>query len=77
MTGTVEVDGAYFGGHIWPANFARDRVARRLAKHQTGKRRVVVVLRERAGPHTGFVAERLEGPDPGHGYLLGRSSATF
>ena len=49
LTGTVEVDGAYFGGHIRPANLAKDRVDRRLAQHQTGKRRVVVVVRERSG----------------------------
>ena len=45
----AEVDGAYFGGHIRPANKAEDRVDRRLAKHQTGKRKVVVVIRERGG----------------------------
>lgn len=45
----AEVDGAYFGGHIRPANKAEDRVVRRLAKHQTSKRKVVVVLRERGG----------------------------
>ena len=47
--GTVEVDGAYFGGHIRPANKKEDRIDRRLAEHQTGKRRVVVVARERKG----------------------------
>ncbi len=45
----AEVDGAYFGGHIRPANKAEDRIDRRLAKHQTGKRKVVVVIRERGG----------------------------
>lgn len=49
LSGEVEVDGGYFGGHIRPANLAVDRVDRRLAKHQTGKRRVVVVARERSG----------------------------
>lgn len=49
LMGTVEVDGAYFGGHIRPANLAKDRVDRRLAKHQTGTRRVVVVARQRKG----------------------------
>lgn len=49
LNGTVEVDGAYFGGHIRPANLASDRIDRRLAKHQTGKRRVVVVARQRKG----------------------------
>lgn len=45
----ASVDGAYFGGHIRPANEAKDRIDRRLAKHQTGKRKVVVVIREHGG----------------------------
>lgn len=49
LTGEVEVDGGYFGGHIRPANHKENRKDRRLAKHQTGKRRVVVVMRERGG----------------------------
>ncbi len=49
LGGTVEVDGAYFGGHIRPANLKENRVDRRLAQNQTGKRRVVVVARERKG----------------------------
>ena len=49
LHGIVEVDGGYFGGHIRPANLAKDRVDRRLARHQTGKRRVVVVMRQRGG----------------------------
>jgi len=35
----VEVDGAYFGGHIRPENKKEDRKDRRLKEHQTGKRR--------------------------------------
>ena len=46
---TVEIDGAYFGGHIRPANNAVNRVDRRLARNQTGKRRVVIAMRERQG----------------------------
>ena len=49
LTGHVEIDGAYFGGHVRPANLKEDRVDRRLKEHQTGKRRVVVVMRERLG----------------------------
>ena len=49
LDGHVEIDGAYFGGHIRPANHKADRVDRRLAQHQTGTRRVVVALRERDG----------------------------
>ena len=47
--GTVEVDGAYFGGHIRPANLKKDRIDRRLFRNQSGKRRVVVIARERKG----------------------------
>jgi len=46
---TIEVDGAYFGGYAKPANFKENRRDRRLAKNQNGKRRVVVVVRERGG----------------------------
>lgn len=49
LNGTVEVDGAYFGGHIRPENLKADRKDRRLAENQTGKRRVVVVARQRGG----------------------------
>lgn len=49
LEGTVEVDGCYVGGHIRPANEKKNRVDRRLIQHQTGKRRVVVVARERKG----------------------------
>ena len=46
---TAEIDGAYFGGHIRPENLAIDRVDRRLGENQSGKRRVVVAMRERGG----------------------------
>jgi transposase-like protein len=49
LSGEVEVDGAYFGGHIRPANFAEDRVDRRRAEFQTGTRRVVIAARQRHG----------------------------
>ncbi|BBK30372.1 hypothetical protein STHU_10060 [Allostella humosa] len=49
LTGIVEVDGAYFGGHVRQENRKADRRDRRLAENQTGKRRVVVVMRERGG----------------------------
>lgn len=49
LDGHVEVDGAYFGGHIRPANAKVDRVDRRKKEHQNGRRRVVVVMRERLG----------------------------
>lgn len=43
----VEIDGAYFGGHVRPANWHENRKDRRKAENQTGKRQVVVVTRER------------------------------
>ena len=55
LDGEVEIDGAYFGGHIRPHNMKEKRVDRRLAKHQTGTRRVVVALRERLGRTVPFV----------------------
>ena len=45
----AEIDGAYFGGHVRPANRAADRIDRRRAENQSGKRRVVVAMRERDG----------------------------
>jgi transposase-like protein len=47
LSGTVEVDGAYVGGHVKPENQKADRKDRRLAENQTGKRQSVVVARER------------------------------
>ena len=55
LAGEVEVDGGYFGGHVRPANNRADRKDRRLKRHQTGKRRVVVVARERKGRTLTFV----------------------
>ncbi|CAN5261673.1 IS1595 family transposase [soil metagenome] len=55
LEGEIEIDGAYFGGHIRPANLAEDRVDRRLAENQTGKRRVVIAARARKGRTLTFV----------------------
>src|SRR5690606_3169372 len=49
LSGIVEVDGAFFGGHVRPENRKEDRVDRRRSEHQSGKRRAVVVARERKG----------------------------
>jgi transposase-like protein len=49
VSGTVAVDGAYFGGYVKPTNHAENRGDRRLAKNQNGKRRVVVAAREKGG----------------------------
>lgn len=45
----VETDGAYFGGYVKPANLRKDRVDRRRAENMSGKRKVVVIVRERGG----------------------------
>ncbi len=49
LEGEVEVDGAAFGGHVRPANAREDRVDRRLLRRRSGKRRIVVALRQRGG----------------------------
>ena len=54
LAGVCEIDGAYFGGKSKQKNKVTDRIDRRAAGEQTGKRRVVVVMREREGrtlPH--------------------------
>jgi transposase-like protein len=50
-----EIDGAYFGGTNRQENEAEKRVDRRSAEEQTGKRQVVVVMRERKGKTLPFV----------------------
>jgi transposase-like protein len=47
--GEYAIDGAYFGGHVKPQNEVAERVDRRTAEERTGKRQVVVVMRERNG----------------------------
>jgi transposase-like protein len=56
--GTVEVDGAYFGGHVKPENRKADRKDRRLTEEQTGNRQVVVVAHEVRGRARPFVVAR-------------------
>ncbi len=64
LDGIVEIDGAYFGGHIRPENRKEDRRDRRLAKHQTGKRQCVVIMRERKGRSLPFVVRHEGGAVP-------------
>src|SRR5215211_5838122 len=45
----AEIDAAYFGGYVKPANRREDRLDRRLAENQSGKRKAVIVIRERGG----------------------------
>jgi len=57
MSGEVEIDGAYFGGYVKPANYKENRRDRRLSENRSGKRRVVVVMRERNGRSQSIVAK--------------------
>lgn len=45
----AEVDGGYFGGYVKPSNMKENRRDRRLLRNQNGKRKVVVIVRERGG----------------------------
>jgi transposase-like protein len=45
----AEVDGGYFGGYVKPSNLVENRRDRRLRRNQSGKRKVVVIVRERNG----------------------------
>ena len=53
-----EIDGCYVGGSIRPANLADNRIDRRKARYQTGKRRVVIAIRERKGRTLTFVRKQ-------------------
>ena len=55
--GHVEIDGAYFGGHVRRANHIANRVDRRRKKYKTGNRRVVVAMREHDGRTLPVVTE--------------------
>jgi len=54
-SGTVEVDGAFFGGYVKPANYKAHRLDRRFKENRTGKRKAVVVMRERKGKTLAYV----------------------
>jgi transposase-like protein len=45
----AEVDSGYFGGYVKPANLADKRKDRRFAVNQSGKRKAVIIIRERDG----------------------------
>jgi transposase-like protein len=60
VSGDVEVDGAYFGGYVKPANHKENRRDRRLWKNQSGKRRCVVIMRERNGKTLPYVCRSEE-----------------
>jgi ISXO2-like transposase domain len=46
---SAEIDGGYFGGYVKPASKRENRRDRRLRENRSGKRKVVVVMRERGG----------------------------
>ncbi len=58
LSGVVEVDGAYFGGHTRKENEAKDRKDRRKVQNQPGTRQSVVVMRERGGRTFPFVVAK-------------------
>lgn len=58
LDGEVEIDGAYFGGHVRPENRKEDRRDRREKENQSDRRRVVIALRERKGRTLSFVRRR-------------------
>ena len=45
----AEIDAGYFGGYVKPANYKADRRDRRFPENQSGKRKAVIVIRERGG----------------------------
>jgi hypothetical protein len=46
LSGEVEMDGAYVGGHVRPQNKKEERVDRRLAENQSPDKRCILVMRE-------------------------------
>ena len=56
LEGEIEIDGGWFGGYIKPENTKINRVDRRLAANQNGKRRVIVGARERGPEGRAIVA---------------------
>jgi hypothetical protein len=60
LSGSVEVDGGYFGGYVKPANYRENRRDRRLWFNRSGKRQVVVIMRERNGVSLPYVTKSEE-----------------
>ena len=60
LSGVIEIDGAYFGGYVKPENRKEDRKDLRLKANRSGKRKAVVVMRERNGNSLTHVA-KMEG----------------
>ncbi len=70
----AEIDGAYFGGHVRPENRAADRIDRRRAENRSGKRRAVVVMRERDGRTLAQVFGGEEAAAPAIGQRIARGT---
>lgn len=60
IRGAVEIDGAYFGGHVRPKNNRPKRVDRRRLAHRSGKRQCVVIFRERHGRSRAVICSESE-----------------
>ena len=61
LAGEVEIDGAYYGGYVKPATRKENRRDRRRLQNQSGKRKCITVMRERAGRTRAFVVSELQG----------------
>jgi len=57
LSGVVEIDGGWFGGYIRPENHRAARIDRRRREYQNGKRRCVVVMRQRGGQTASVVVK--------------------
>ena len=55
LSGEVEMDGAYVGGHVRAQNKKEERLDRRLAENQSPNRRCILVMRE-TQPHADEVS---------------------
>lgn len=66
LRGAVEIDGAYFGGHVRPKNNKPKRVDRRRLPHRSGKRKCVVIFRERNGRSRPIVCSESEAASLAH-----------
>ncbi|AWW74566.1 IS1595 family transposase [Erythrobacter sp. KY5] len=60
LRGQVEIDGAYFGGYIKPKNSFPLRQDRRRLVREQGKRKCVVIFRERGGRSRALVCSESE-----------------
>ena len=77
VSGEVEVDGAYFGGYAKPANYKENRLDRRLSFNKSGKRRVVVIMRERKGCTLPFVFKSEDASLPTIGRHVAEGSTVY